>query len=61
MRRAKVLCTQAMDPSGVALLQQVAEVSVAPDSLPETLRALADTADFLVVRNQRAAGVVRAG
>lgn len=60
-----------MDPVGEALLKEAADVVVAPDARPDTLRQLADSADFLVVRNQlpadafdharRLLGVVRHG
>jgi D-3-phosphoglycerate dehydrogenase / 2-oxoglutarate reductase len=67
----KVLCTLAMDPAGLALLDEAVEVVVAPDPGAETLYSMIGDADFLVVRNQlpqdlferpnRLLGVIRHG
>ncbi len=71
MARPKVLLTNPIDPSGVAILSAVADVVEAPDPKPETLNAMAGDADVLMVRAflppdiferpQRLRGVVRHG
>lgn len=50
MTRPKVLLTNPIDPSGVRILEEVADVVVAPDVSHATLRAAVRDADALVVR-----------
>ena len=71
MTRPKVLLTNAIHPAGMRILQEKAEVVVAPDARPETLRGAVADAEALVVRSQlpddifehapRLRGVVRHG
>lgn len=49
--RARVLLTGPMDPEGERLIAEVAEVVLAPDARPDTLRRLVAEADVLVVRS----------
>lgn len=49
--RPKVLLTGTMDPDGERLIAEVAEVVLAPDARPDTLRRLIADADVLVVRS----------
>lgn len=49
--RPRVLLTGPMDPEGERLIAEVAEVVLAPDARPETLRRLVADADVLVVRS----------
>ncbi len=49
--RPRVLLTGPMDPQGERLIADVAEVVLAPDAHPETLRRLIADADVLVVRS----------
>lgn len=49
--RPKVLLTGPMDPDGERLIAEVAEVVLAPDARPDTLRRLIADADVLVVRS----------
>lgn len=49
--RPKVLLTGPMDPDGERLIAEVAEVVLAPDAQPDTLRRLIADADVLVVRS----------
>ena len=66
-----MLCTLPIDPAGVELLEPFAQVVVAPDDRPETLREALGDADYLIVRTQlpadlferpnRLLGVVRNG
>jgi D-3-phosphoglycerate dehydrogenase len=49
--RPKVLLTGTMDPDGERLIAEVAEVVLAPDARPATLRRLIADADVLVVRS----------
>lgn len=49
--RPRVLLTGPMDPDGERLIAEVAEVVLAPDAHPETLRRLIADADVLVVRS----------
>ncbi len=49
--RPRVLLTGAMDPEGERLIAEVAEVVLAPDAQPATLRRLVADADVLVVRS----------
>lgn len=51
MARPKVLLTGAIDPSGERIIDEVADVVLAPDAQPETLRRLVTDADVLVVRS----------
>lgn len=67
----RVLLTGPMDPDGQRLIAELAEVVLAPDARPETLRRLVADADVLVVRSAlpadlfehapRLRGVVRLG
>lgn len=50
MSRPRVLLTNAIDPSGMAILEPEAEVVIAPDTKPETLKRLVVEADALMVR-----------
>lgn len=50
MGRPRVLLTNAIDPSGVAILERVADVVVAPDAKAETLNRMVLDADVLMVR-----------
>lgn len=69
--RPRVLLTGPMDPEGERLIAEVAEVVLAPDAQPGTLRRLVAEADVLVVRSAlpadlfehapRLRGVVRHG
>jgi D-3-phosphoglycerate dehydrogenase / 2-oxoglutarate reductase len=69
--RPRVLLTGTMDPEGERLIAEVAEVVLAPDAQPDTLRRLVADADVLVVRSAlpadlfehapRLRGVVRHG
>lgn len=69
--RPRVLLTGPMDPEGERLIAEVAEVVLAPDARPDTLRRLVAEADVLVVRSAlpadlfehapRLRGVVRHG
>lgn len=69
--RPRVLLTGPMDPDGERLIAEVAEVVLAPDAHPETLRRLIADADVLVVRSAlpadlldhapRLCGIVRHG
>jgi len=71
MIKSNVVCTLPMDPAGVSLLADRANVIVAADTKPETLYGLLDDADFLVVRSplpedifdhpNRLRGVIRHG
>ncbi len=66
-----VLCTLPINRAGVALLEKIARVIVAPDPSPGTLRRMIGDADVLLVRTQlpddlfqqpnRLLGVVRHG
>lgn len=49
--RPRVLLTGPMDPDGERLIADVAEVVLAPDARPDTLRRLIADADVLVVRS----------
>lgn len=49
--RPRVLLTGTMDPEGERLIAEVAEVVLAPDARPDTLRRLIAEADVLVVRS----------
>lgn len=49
--RPRVLLTGPMDPAGERLIDEVAEVVLAPDARPETLRRLVSDAEVLVVRS----------
>lgn len=49
--RPRVLLTGPMDPEGERLIAEVAEVVLAPDARPDTLRRLVAEADVLVVRS----------
>lgn len=49
--RPRVLLTGPMDPDGERLIAEVADVVLAPDAHPETLRRLIADADVLVVRS----------
>lgn len=49
--RPRVLLTGTMDPDGERLIAEVAEVVLAPDAQPDTLRRLIADADVLVVRS----------
>lgn len=49
--RPRVLLTGPMDPDGERLIDEVAEVVLAPDAQPGTLRRLSADADVLVVRS----------
>lgn len=49
--RPRVLLTGPMDPDGERLIAEVAEVVLAPDAAPDTLRRLIADADVLVVRS----------
>lgn len=51
IRRPKVLLTGPMDPQGERLIAEVAEVVLAPDARPETLRRLIVDVEVLVVRS----------
>lgn len=69
--RPRVLLTGPMDPEGERLIAEVAEVVLAPDARPDTLRRLVGDAEVLVVRSAlpadlfdhapRLRGVVRHG
>lgn len=69
--RPRVLLTGPMHPDGERLIAEVAEVVLAPDAHPETLRRLIADADVLVVRSAlpadlldhapRLCGIVRHG
>jgi D-3-phosphoglycerate dehydrogenase len=69
--RPRVLLTGTMDPDAERLIAEVAEVVLAPDAQPDTLRRLVAEADVLVVRSAlpadlfehapRLRGVVRHG
>lgn len=69
--RPRVLLTGPMDPEGERLIAELAEVVLAPDAQPDTLRRLVADADVLVVRSAlpadlfehapRLRGVVRHG
>lgn len=69
--RPRVLLTGTMDTEGERLIAEVAEVVLAPDAQPDTLRRLVADADVLVVRSAlpadlfehapRLRGVVRHG
>ncbi|MBS0434331.1 MAG: hydroxyacid dehydrogenase, partial [Proteobacteria bacterium] len=69
--RPRVLLTGAMDPAGERLIAEAAEVVLAPDARPDTLRRLIADADVLVVRSAlpadlldhapRLIGIVRQG
>lgn len=69
--RPKVLLTGPMDPEGEHLIAEVAQVVLAPDARPDTLRRLIADADVLVVRSAlpadlldhapRLIGIVRQG
>ena len=50
MALPKVLLTNPIDPSGMAILQGKAEIVQAPDTRPETLNAMVGGADLLIVR-----------
>jgi D-3-phosphoglycerate dehydrogenase len=70
-KKPTVLCTLPIDPAGVALLAPLANVVVADNDRPETLRAAIGDADYLIVRTKlpddlfdrpnRLLGVVRNG
>jgi D-3-phosphoglycerate dehydrogenase len=49
--RFTVLCTSAMHPDAVALLQTAATVRTAPDTTPDSLAAAVDDADVVIVRD----------
>ena len=49
--RPRVLLTGPMDPEGERLIAEVAEVVLAPDAHPDTLRRLIAAAEVLVVRS----------
>lgn len=69
--RPRVLLTGSMDPEGERLIADVAEVVMAPDAQPDTLRRLVADAEVLVVRSAlpadlldfapRLRGIVRQG
>lgn len=69
--RPRVLLTGTMDPAGERLIAELAEVVLAPDAQPDTLRRLIADADVLVVRSAlpadlldhapRLIGIVRQG
>lgn len=69
--RPKVLLTNASVPTGENIIKEVAEIVLAPDAKPDTLRALIGDCDVLVVRAKlpddlferpnRLKGVVRHG
>lgn len=69
--RPRVLLTGPMDPEGERLIAELAEVVLAPDAQPDTLRRLVGDAEVLVVRSvlpadlfdhaPRLRGVVRHG
>jgi D-3-phosphoglycerate dehydrogenase len=71
MSRPKVLLTNPTVPVGENIIRQVADIVLAPDQKPETLRALVSDADVLIVRTKlpddlfdrphRLKGVVRHG
>ena len=48
----RVLVTDPIDPAGIALLAQSAEVVSPPDTRPETLRALGREADAVITRSR---------
>ena len=48
----RVLVTDPIDPAGIALLAQSAEVVRPPDTRPETLRALGREADAVITRSR---------
>lgn len=52
MKRPTVLLTNPIDSSGVRILEQKADVAVAPDVQPHTLRSIVCDADALIVRAQ---------
>lgn len=49
--RPRVLLTGSMDPEGERLIAEIAEVVMAPDAQPDTLRRLVADAEVLVVRS----------
>lgn len=71
MSRPKVLLTNPTVPVGENIIKQVADIVLAPDQKPETLRAMVGDADVLIVRTKlpddlferphRLKGVVRHG
>lgn len=71
MSKRLVLCTLPLHPAAVALLQDAADVIVAPDSKADTLKRMVGDADILLVRSQlppdifdapnRLLGVIRNG
>jgi D-3-phosphoglycerate dehydrogenase len=50
MARLKVLLTNPIDPSGMKILEAGADVTIAPDASPATLRKMVSGTDLLVVR-----------
>jgi D-3-phosphoglycerate dehydrogenase len=50
MAKPKVLLTNPIDPSGVRILEEVADVVTAPDARAATLRHMIGDADALIVR-----------
>ena len=71
MKKPTVLCTLALDPAGLELLEGIADVVVAPNPGAQTLYRMIGDADILLVRNllppdlferpHRLRGVVRNG
>ena len=50
--RNRVLITDPIDPSGTALLTAQAELIIAPDAAPDTIRRLARDADAIIIRSR---------
>lgn len=48
----RILVSDPIDPSGIALLEATAEVVRPPDTRPETLRAIAREVDALIIRSK---------
>ncbi len=48
----RILVSDPIDPAGIALLEQSAEVVRPPDTRPETLRALGQEVDALIIRSK---------
>ncbi len=71
MARPKVLLTNPIDPSGARIINDVADIVVAPDAKPATFHRMIGDADVLVVRSHlpadlfdrphRLRGIVRHG
>lgn len=71
MTRPKILCTLPIDPAGVALIGNRAEIIVAPNESADTFRQMVGEVDLIVVRTKlpddlldrphRLLGIVRCG